>query len=82
MSFLEIKNVLFEAARAAGLTDYDVYYRTATDLSADALNHSPNASSFGMSGGVSFRCVVGGRIGAASTACMEKAGPVGREGGS
>ena len=73
MSFLEIKNVLFEAARAAGLTDYDVYYRTATDLSADALNHSPNASSFGMSGGVSFRCVVEGRIGAASTECMERA---------
>ena len=35
MNFEEIKNVLFEAAKAAGLTDYDVYYRTATDLSAN-----------------------------------------------
>lgn len=72
MSFEEIKNILFEAARAHGLTEYDVYYRMATDLSADALNHEPNASSFGSSGGVSFRCAKDGKIGAASTEMLEE----------
>lgn len=73
MNFQEIKEILFDAARQAGLTDYDVYYRMSTELSADALNHEPNASSFGTAGGVSFRCAVDGRIGAASTEMLEKA---------
>ncbi len=72
MSFERIKEILFEAARTAGLTDYDVYYRMATDLSAEALNHEPNASAFGTAGGVSFRCAVDGRIGAASTEMLEE----------
>ena len=72
MSFEEIKKVLFDAAIKAGLTDYDVYYRMSTELSADALNHEPNASSFGTVGGVSFRCAVDGKIGAASTEMLEK----------
>ena len=42
MRFEEIKKVLFDAAKKAGLTDYDVYYRMSTELSADALNHEPN----------------------------------------
>ena len=73
MSFEEIKEILFDAASKAGLTDYDVYYRTSTELSSDALNHEPNASSFGTAGGVSFRCAVDGKIGAASTEMVEKA---------
>lgn len=73
MSFEEIKKILFDAAKEAGLTDYDVYYRMSTELSADALNHEPNASSFGTAGGVSFRCAVDGKIGSASTEMQEKA---------
>ena len=73
MSFEKIKEILFEAAGAAGLTDYDVYARTATDISADALNHEPNASSFGTSGGVCFRCAVDGKIGSASTEMQTEA---------
>ena len=72
MSFEKIKEILFAAAKSAGLTDYDVYYRMATDLSADALNHEPNASSFGSAGGVSFRCAKDGKIGAASTEMLEE----------
>ncbi len=72
MSFEQIKEILFAAARRAGLTDYDVYYRMGTDLSADALNREPNASAFGTAGGISFRCAVEGKIGSASTECMEE----------
>ncbi len=70
MNFTEIKNVLFTAAKAAGLTEYDVYYRVSTDLSAEALNGAPSAASFGAKGGVTFRCVVDGRLGAASGECL------------
>lgn len=72
MKFELIKGILFDEARARGLVDFDVYYRMATDASADALNREPNASSFGTAGGVSFRAVVDGRIGSAATECFEE----------
>lgn len=72
MKFSEIKEVLFRAARAAGLTDYDVYFRMASDASAEALNRELSSCSFGTKGGVSFRCAVNGRIGAASTQLLEE----------
>ena len=70
MNFSEIKQVLFTAAKAAGLTEYDLYYRVSTDISAEALNGEPSAASFGAKGGVTFRCVVDGRLGAASGECL------------
>ena len=72
MKFELIKQILFDEAKARGLAEYDVYYRMATDLSADALNRESNASSFGTAGGVSFRAVVDGRIGSAATECFEE----------
>lgn len=73
MSFKEIKDILFAAAERAGLSDFDVFYRTATDISADALNREPSAFSYGTAGGVCFRCALGGKIGSASTECLDKA---------
>lgn len=73
MNFSEIKKVLFAAAKAAGLTEYDVYYRVSTDISAEALNRAPSAASFGTRGGVTFRCVVKGRLGTASGESMTEA---------
>lgn len=72
MNFREIKDILFAAAGAAGLTEYDAYYRTATDLSAEAQNREAGAAAFGSAGGVTFRCVVEGKLGAASTECLTK----------
>ncbi len=73
MRFEEIKEILFAAARRAGLAEFDVYYRFADDESAEALNGELNSCSSGTAGGVSFRCAVNGRIGAAATQSMEKA---------
>ena len=73
MNFEQMKKILFAEAEKAGLQDYDIYYRVGTDASAEALNREPNAFSFGTSGGISFRCAVDGRIGSASTECMEEA---------
>ncbi len=72
MNFEKIKELLFAEAAKMGLTEYDVYFKMSEELSADALNREPNAFGLGKSGGVSFRCAVDGRIGAASTECLEE----------
>ncbi len=72
MRFEEIKELLFDAAKKAGLSQYDVYYRFADDESAQALNGEMDSCSSGRSGGVSFRCAVDGRIGSAATQSLEK----------
>ncbi len=72
MSFEEIKSILFDAAAQAGLTEYDVYYAFSDSEGAEALNKELNSCSSDASGGVSFRCVVDGRLGSAATQSLEK----------
>ncbi len=72
MKFEKIKEILFEAAKEAELTEFDIYYCLTDDQSAEALNGQMNSCSSGVSGGVCFRCAVDGRVGSAATQCMEK----------
>lgn len=72
MNFSQMKEILFREAKKAGLTDYDVYYRMGESISADAIGKKPNSFSSGTAGGISFRCAVNGRIGAASTQSLVK----------
>ncbi|MBE6690812.1 MAG: TldD/PmbA family protein [Ruminococcaceae bacterium] len=72
MNFNEIKELLFGEAEKAGLTEYDVYFRMASDVGAEALNRELSSCSFGTKGGVSFRCTVNGRLGTAASQCLEK----------
>ena len=72
MNFSEMKEILFGEAKKAGLTDYDVYFRMASDASAEALNRELSSCTSGTTGGISFRCAVNGCIGSASTQCLEK----------
>ena len=72
MNFEQIKTILFRQASLSGLTDYDVYFRMASDASAEALNKELSSCTFGVVGGVSFRCAVNGRIGSASTQSLEE----------
>ncbi|MBR6728449.1 MAG: TldD/PmbA family protein [Clostridia bacterium] len=72
MSFNEIKEILFAEAKKAGLVDYDVYFRMSSDASAEALNRELSACTSGTAGGVCFRCAVDGRIGSASSQCLER----------
>ena len=72
MRFQKIKEILFEAAQNAGLTEYDVYYCMAEDESAEAINNAPNSCSSGTSGGLCFRCAVDGKLGSAATQYIEE----------
>ncbi len=72
MRFQKIKEILFDAAQHAGLTEYDVYYRMTEEQSAEAVNNQPNSCSSGTSGGLCFRCAVDGKLGAAATQYIEE----------
>ncbi len=61
------KNIIFEAAKAAGLTEYEIYYMSSSSLSAEALKDSLSGFSCGQGGGISLRCMVEGKMGYAST---------------
>ena len=73
MRFQRIKEILFEAAQNAGLTEYDVYYRMTEEQSAEAVNNQPNSCSSGTAGGICFRCAVDGKLGSVSTQYLDEA---------
>lgn len=72
MNFKEIKDILFREAKRAGLTEYDVYFRMASDVGAEALNRELSSCAFGAKGGVSFRCAVNGRLGSAGSQSLDE----------
>lgn len=66
------KKIIFDAANAAGLEEYEIYYMNSTSLSAEALKDSLSGFSCGSGGGISFRCMVNGKMGYASTELFEQ----------
>lgn len=70
-SFETVKNALIEAAREAGIEEYEIYYESGSNLGAETLKNELNSFSSGRSGGVCLRCVVDGKMGYASSEVME-----------
>ena len=67
MRFEEMKQALVEAAKRAGLTEYEIFYQADESISAETLKDEISSFSSGVSGGVCFRCIVNGKMG-----CLEK----------
>ncbi len=67
MNFENLKKHLSEAAISAGLDEYEIFYTADSSVSAETLKDEISAFSYGVSGGVCFRCVVDGKMGAASS---------------
>lgn len=67
MKFDAIKDCLIAEANRAGLSEYEVYFMESSGLSAETLKDEISSFSSGVGGGVSFRCVVNGRMGCAAT---------------
>ena len=67
MNFNEFKELVVAACQAQGITEYELYYQAGSSLSVDTFQHSINEFSASQSGGVCFRCIVGGKMGYAST---------------
>ncbi len=67
MEYNEFKEEVIRDAKAAGLTDYELYYNSEESTEVEAFLHEINEFTSGLEGGVCFRCVSGGKMGYAST---------------
>ncbi|MDE6107186.1 MAG: hypothetical protein K2F83_00730, partial [Oscillospiraceae bacterium] len=73
MDYNSFKEAVIAAAKAAGLTEYELYYESAESTEVGVFQHEINEFSSSVSGGVCFRCVKNGKMGYASTEAMEPA---------
>ena len=70
MKFEQIKEILVAAAAREGIEEYEIYAMSDCSLSTETLKDEISAFSYGVSGGVSFRCVLDGKMGYASGELM------------
>ena len=67
MHFEEFKNLVIAACQDAGITEYELYYQASSSVNVGVFQHSVNEFTSSSGGGVCFRCIVGGKMGYAST---------------
>ena len=73
MQFAEFKNHVIAKAAALGIEEYELYYQAAESTSVSAFQHSLNEFTSASEGGVCFRCILGGKMGYASTEELSEA---------
>ncbi len=81
MEYSAFKEAVISEAKRRGISEYELYYNSGEDVSVDTFRHEINEFSSSVDGGVSFRCVVGGKMGYSSTEELseeEAVGIVGR----
>ncbi len=71
MNFTEIKDIISAACQKHGVEEYEIYYTVGEDISAETLKDEVSAFSSGESAKLSFRCLVEGHMGNASTGYFE-----------
>ncbi len=69
MQFQEFKDYVVTAAKDAGLTEYEIYYKNTVQVNVMAVSDQNKVNQFSSSenGGVCFRCIVNKTMGYAST---------------
>ncbi len=67
MQFNEFKNLVIAACEKRGIAEYELYYQSSESTSVDTFQHQINEFTASRDGGVCFRCIVGGKMGYAST---------------
>ena len=67
MEFLEFKKLVAQAAQQAGIGDFELYYSTEESTEVNTFNGEITDFTSSLTGGVAFRCIVGGHMGAAYT---------------
>ena len=73
MDLKSYKKAVFAAAESAGLTDYEVYYQGCAATVINTFKQEVSDFSAHTDGGLCFRCIYGGKMGYASTECLEDA---------
>ncbi len=72
MNFNEIKEIISAACEKYGVKEYEVSYSIGENISAETLKDEISAFSSGESAQVSFRCLVDGHMGYASTSFFDR----------
>lgn len=67
MEYNEFKEAVITAAKAAGVKEYELYYRTDSEVCVEAIKKAVKGFSSAESGGVCFRCIVDGKMGYSGT---------------
>lgn len=67
MDFNAFKKIVIAKAQELGLTEYELYYQCAESTTVGVFQHEINEFTSSTEGGVCFRCIVGGKMGYAST---------------
>lgn len=73
MDYNAFKEAVIAAAKAAGLSEYELYYEGSEGTGVGVFQHEINEFSSSVEGGVCFRCVINGKMGYASTEDMDPA---------
>lgn len=67
MDFNAFKEAVIAHCAELGISEYELYYQTSESTSVGAFQQEINQFTGSVEGGVCFRCIVGGRMGYAST---------------
>ena len=67
MDYISFKNAVVAKCQELGITEYELYYQSEESTSIEAFQHEINQFTASKEGGVCFRCIVGGKMGYAST---------------
>lgn len=67
MDFNGFKNAVIAHCARRGITEYELYYQCAESTSVGVFQQEINQFTGSVEGGVCFRCIVGGKMGYAST---------------
>ncbi len=71
MNFNEIKEIISSACIKHGVEEYEISYFVGENISAETLKDEISAFSSGESASISFRCIVDGHMGYASTSYFD-----------
>lgn len=66
------KELIKKASEARGIKEYEVYYNTSSDIGADTYQNEINTFSSSVGAFLTYRCIVDGKIGYASTEYMDE----------
>ena len=67
MEFKDFKTIVAETAKQAGLGDYELYYASEESTEVEMFNGETTGFTSSLTGGVAFRCILGGHMGSAYT---------------
>lgn len=72
MTYEAFKNMVSNEAKSRGITEYELYYTGTDTFEVNAVQHELDGFSLTSNEGVSFRCLIDGKMGYASTELLNE----------